>query len=111
MAGQWERVGGSGAKGGLMARTRVEDVKGEVMSKLNLRVIAKIFYGRELEYARDDATRDVKPKGHALTFSEAINAVLSNLATLFGLPKWLLGACEEWKMGVLGWDFYADLMG
>lgn len=93
---QWDRGGssggGSGAKG-----TRVSDVKGEVMSKLNLRVIAKIFYGRELEYARDDATRDVAPAGHALTFSEAINAVLSNLATLFGLPKWLLGALRAWK--------------
>ncbi len=94
VAGQWER--GSGRSGGSGARgTRVEDVKGEIMSKLNLRVIAKIFYGRELEYARDDATRDVKPAGHALTFSEAINAVLSNLATLFGLPKWLLGALER----------------
>ncbi|KAI4193811.1 MAG: hypothetical protein LQ346_003821 [Caloplaca aetnensis] len=111
---QWDRGGssggGSGAKG-----TRVSDVKGEVMSKLNLRVIAKIFYGRELEYARDDATRDVAPAGHALTFSEAINAVLSNLATLFGLPKWLLAkspfkAHREAYLGYLEWRQYMHEM-
>jgi cytochrome P450 len=72
--------------------TRITDVKGEIMSKLNLRVIAKIFYNQELEYDRNDAMKDVAPSGHQLTFSEAINAVLSNLATIFGLPKWLLGS-------------------
>ncbi|KAL8850955.1 MAG: hypothetical protein Q9221_004155 [Calogaya cf. arnoldii] len=72
--------------------TRIHDVKGEVMSKLNLRVITKIFYDRELEYDLLDAMKDVAPSGHSLTFSEAINAVLSNLATLFGIPKWLLGS-------------------
>lgn len=62
------------------------------MSKLNLRVIAKIFYNQELEYDRNDATKDVVPSGHSLAISEAINAVLSNLATPFGLLKWLLGS-------------------
>lgn len=57
------------------------------MSKLNLRVIAKIFYDQELPYDADHAMRDVAPVGHALTFSEAINAVLSNLATVFSIPK------------------------
>lgn len=84
-----ERVATQWAKG---TNTRVSDVKGEVMSKLNLRVIAKIFYNQELEHDQNDATKDVAPPGHSLTFSEAINAVLSNLATIFGLPKWLLGS-------------------
>jgi hypothetical protein len=71
--------------------TYITDVKGEVMSKLNLRVIAKVFYNEELQYNQSDATKDVAPPGHLLTFSESINAVLSNLSTIFGLPKWLLG--------------------
>ncbi|KAL8704964.1 MAG: hypothetical protein Q9201_001910 [Fulgogasparrea decipioides] len=83
-----ERVSTQWYKG----ETRISDVKGELMSKLNLRVIAKTFYDQELEYDRNDAMKDVAPSSHSLTFSEAINAVLSNLATLFGLPKWLLGS-------------------
>ena len=82
-----ERVATQWSKGNAL----VSDIKGEVMSKLNLRVIAKIFYDRELEYDQNDVMKDVAPPGHSLTFSEAIYAVLSNLATLFGLPKWLLG--------------------
>ena len=74
------------------ATTLVSDVKGEVMSKLNLRVIAKIFYGQELGYQSNDAIKDVAPPGYILTFSEAINAVLSNLAILFAIPTWLLGS-------------------
>jgi len=35
--------------------------------------------------------RDVALEGHGLTFSDAINAVLANLATVFSVPKWLLG--------------------
>ena len=83
-----ERVFTQWAKRGAL----LSDVKGEVMSKLNLRVIAKIFYNQELEYDQHDATKDAVPSGHSMTFSEAINAVLSNLATIFGLPKWLLGS-------------------
>ena len=71
--------------------TRVTDIKEDVMSKLNLCVIAKIFYNQELEYDQNDPMKDVVPSGHQLTFSKAINAVLSNLATIFGIPKWLLG--------------------
>ena len=82
-----ERVSNQWSKGD----TTISDVKGEVMSKLNLRVIAKIFYNQELEYDRDDAMKDITPSGHLLTFSEAINAVLSNLATIFGMPTLLLG--------------------
>ncbi|KAL8936562.1 MAG: hypothetical protein Q9216_004864 [Gyalolechia sp. 2 TL-2023] len=85
-----ERVSSQWSK----SRTRISDVKGEVMSRLNLRVIAKIFYDQELEYDDKDPMNDVTPTGHSLTFSEAINAVLSNLATLFGLPKWLLVSVE-----------------
>ena len=83
-------------------QTRIFDVKGEVMSSLNLRVIAKIFYDRELEYDRHDAMKDVAPSGHSMTFSEAINAVLSNLATLFGMPRWLLGSCPDHKDIIAG---------
>jgi len=86
-----ERVSTQWARGD----TLVSDVKGEVMSKLNLRVIAKIFYNQELEYDQNDTMKDVAPCGHSLTFSEAINAVLSNLATIFGLPRWLLGSSAE----------------
>ncbi|KAF1999863.1 cytochrome P450 family member [Amniculicola lignicola CBS 123094] len=70
---------------------RVTHVKEQLMSKLNLRIIAEIFYDRELPYDADNAMRDVAPVGHSLTFSEAINAVLSNLATVFSIPKWVLG--------------------
>lgn len=70
---------------------RVADVKEQLMSKLNLRVIAKIFYDQELPYDAENAMKDSAPAGHALTFSEAINAVLSQLATVFSVPKWLLG--------------------
>lgn len=73
-------------------RARIHDVKGQVMSRLNLHVIAKTFYDQELEYDWNDTMKDVAPSSHSLTFSEAINAVLSNLATLFALPKWLLGS-------------------
>ncbi|KAF2732228.1 cytochrome P450 family member [Polyplosphaeria fusca] len=69
---------------------RVADVKEQLMSKLNLRVIAKIFYDQELPYDAENAMKDAAPPGHALTFSEAINAVLSQLATVFSVPKWLL---------------------
>lgn len=86
-----ERVSTQWARGD----TLVSDVKGEVMSKLNLRVIAKIFYNQELEYDQNDTMKDVAPCGHSLTFSEAINAVLSNLATIFGLSRWLLGSSAE----------------
>lgn len=79
-----------------MGKRRISDVKGGIMSKLNLRVIAKIFYDQELEYDENDAMNDVASSGHSLTFSEAINAVLSNLATLFGMPKWLLGSSGSW---------------
>lgn len=82
-----ERIATQWSKG----KTVVSDIKGEVLSKLNLRVIAKIFYNQELKYDQKDAMKDVAPSGHSLTFSEAINAVLSNLATIFGLPKRLLG--------------------
>lgn len=77
-------------------KTRISDVKGGVMSKLNLRVIAKIFYDQELEYDQKNVMNGVASSGHPLTFSEAINAVLSNLATLFGMPKWLLGSSQSW---------------
>lgn len=80
---QWSRDG--------MKNVVVSDVKGQVMSKLNLRVIAKVFYGQDLGHRQNDAIKDVAPPGHQLTFSEAINAVLSNLATLFGIPRWILG--------------------
>ncbi|KAL8915823.1 MAG: hypothetical protein Q9172_006636 [Xanthocarpia lactea] len=91
--------------------TRISDIKGELMSKLNLRVIAKIFYDQELQYDRDDAMKDVAPSSHSLTFSEAINAVLSNLATLFGLPKWLLAVSplqshQKAYLGYLEWRQY-----
>lgn len=46
---------------------------------------------QELPYDAENAMKEVAPKGHALTFSEAINAVLSNLATVFSVPNWLLG--------------------
>ena len=82
-----ERVSAQWSKG----NTLVSDVKGEVMSKLNLRVIAKIFYNQKSGPDQNHAMKDIAPPGHSLTFSEAINAVLSDLATLFGLPKWLLG--------------------
>lgn len=61
------------------------------MPKLTLSVIAKVFYDQELEYNRDDATKDVATSHHALTFTEAIDAVLSNLATFLGFPGWILG--------------------
>ncbi|KAL8896586.1 MAG: hypothetical protein Q9207_007646 [Kuettlingeria erythrocarpa] len=97
------------------SETRIRDIKGNVMSKLNLRVIAKIFYNQELGYDRDDATKDVAPSGHSLTFSEAINAVLSNLATLFGLPKWLLAKSplkthRKAYLGYLEWRQYMHEM-
>ncbi|KAL8751470.1 MAG: hypothetical protein Q9184_006058, partial [Pyrenodesmia sp. 2 TL-2023] len=106
-----ERISAQWSKGG----TRIADVKGEVMSKLNLRVIAKIFYNQELEYDRNDATKDVAPSGHSLTFSEAINAVLSNLATLFGLPEWLLAKSpfeshQHAYLGYLEWRQYMHEM-
>lgn len=34
---------------------------------------------------------DVAPAEHALTSNKAINTMLSNLATVFSVPKWLLG--------------------
>ncbi|KAL8955078.1 MAG: hypothetical protein Q9193_006921 [Seirophora villosa] len=94
---------------------RISDIKGEVMSKLNLRVIAKIFYDQELEYDRNDAMKDVATSRHALTFSEAINAVLSNLATLFGLPRWLLAnspfkSHQKAYLGYLEWRQYMHEM-
>jgi cytochrome P450 len=75
--------------------TRVVDVKEQLMSKLNLRVIAKIFYDQELPYDAHNAMKDVAPTGHTLTFSEAINGVLSNLATVFSVPNWLLGELAD----------------
>ncbi|KAH8692495.1 cytochrome P450 family member [Phaeosphaeriaceae sp. PMI808] len=90
---------------------RVVDVKEQLMSKLNLRVIAKIFYDQELPYDTENAMKDVAPEGHALTFSEAINTVLSNLATVFSVPKWLLarspfGSRRKAYQGFVEWQKY-----
>lgn len=71
--------------------TRISDIKREVMSKLTLSVIVKVIYDQELEYNRNDAIKDVATSHHASTFSEAIDAVLSNLATFLRFPKWILG--------------------
>ncbi|KAI0604502.1 hypothetical protein TUN199_11247 [Pyrenophora tritici-repentis] len=54
---------------------QIADVKEQLMSKLNLRIIAKIFYDQELRYDAENAMKDVAPVGHVLTFSEAINAL------------------------------------
>ncbi|KAJ4357238.1 uncharacterized protein N0V89_001813 [Didymosphaeria variabile] len=91
---------------------RVADVKEQLMSKLNLRVIAKIFYDQELPYDAENAMKDVAPKGHALTFSEAINAVLSNLATVFSVPNWLLAKSpfESHKKAYQGFSEWKQYM-
>lgn len=58
----------------------------EDAARLTLQVISYVCFDRQMEWAEATGRQDNPPKGHSMSYREAISSMLDNIPTLFMVP-------------------------
>ena len=62
----------------------------EDVAKLTLQVISRVCFDRPIGRAEGLGSQDKPPKGHLMTYQEAISSMVDHIPTLFVIPPPLL---------------------
>lgn len=62
----------------------------EDIARLTLQLLSYVCFDRQMEWAEATGRQDDPPKGHSMSYREAISSMVDNIATLFIVPPPIL---------------------